>query len=109
MNKLIIKLLVVILLIPTQYKSFAQASNKTKKYHIKKVNENVYIFTEIWKYNSNANSGIVIGDDGVLIINTLMLSSAKDLETEIKKITDKPITYVMNSDSDVFNYHANKF
>jgi glyoxylase-like metal-dependent hydrolase (beta-lactamase superfamily II) len=109
MNKLIIKLLVVILLIPTQYKSFAQSSNKTQKYHIKKVNENVYIFTEIWKYNSNANSGIVIGDDGVLIINTLMLSSAKDLEIEIKKITDKPITYVMNSDSDVFNYHANKY
>lgn len=45
----------------------------------------------------------------MLIINTLTLSSAKALESEIKKITSKPITQVINSDSDTFNYHANKY
>jgi glyoxylase-like metal-dependent hydrolase (beta-lactamase superfamily II) len=93
----------------SQQNTLAQTNSNNQKYHVKKVNKNVYILTEIWKHNSNGNTGIVIGDDGVLLINTLMLNSAKSLETEIKKITDKPIKYVFNSDSDVFNYHANAY
>lgn len=88
---------------------FSQSGIDKEKYAIKKVNEHTYIFTEIWNSSNNANMGFVIGNDGVLLINTLMTNSAKDLESEIKKITDKPIKYVINSDSDVFNYHANKY
>ena len=81
---------------------FAQA-----KYDVKKVNENVYILTQLWEGNANGNLGVVIGKDQVLLINTMMLNSAPLLEQEIRKITDFPITYVINSDSDPFNHHAN--
>lgn len=86
---------------------FAQA--KQAKYDVKKINENVYIFTELWEGNANGNLGVVIGKDQVLLINSMMLNSAPLLEKEIRKITDLPITYVLNSDSDPYNHHANTY
>ncbi|GGK34355.1 hypothetical protein GCM10007962_30980 [Yeosuana aromativorans] len=83
---------------------FAQA-----KYDVKKVNENVYILTQLWQGNANVNLGVVIGKDQVLLINVMMLNSATALEQEIRKITDFPITYVINSDSDPYNHHANAY
>ena len=109
MNTFFVRFLITFLLISTQQNSIAQSKTVLPKYSIKKVNTNVYIFTELWKHDNNGNMGIVIGDNGVLIINTLMLNSAKALESEIKKITKKPIKYVINSDSDLFNYHANNY
>lgn len=79
------------------------------KYDIKKVNDNVYILTELWEGNANGNLGVVIGNDQVLLINSMMLNSAPSLEQEIHKITDLPITYVINSDSDPYNHHANAY
>lgn len=83
---------------------FAQA-----KYDVKRINENVYILTELWEGNANGNLGVVIGNDQVLLINSMMLNSAPSLEKEIQKITDLPITYVVNSDSDPYNHHANTY
>jgi glyoxylase-like metal-dependent hydrolase (beta-lactamase superfamily II) len=45
-----------------------------------------------------ANAGIVIGRDGVLVVDTLV--SAKEGErflTDIRKVTDQPIKYVVNT------------
>lgn len=78
-------------------------------YDVKKVNERVYIFTELWDAPANGNCGIVIGNDQVLLINSMMLGSAPDLEREIQKITDLPIRFVINSDSDTYNHHANTY
>ena len=83
--------ILVALLFLTQQNLSAQIKDNQTKYSIKKVTDHVYIFTEIQEYDNNANMGIVIGDDGVLIINPLMLSSAKSLESDIKKLTNKPI------------------
>jgi len=79
------------------------------EYWVKKVNETTYILTEVWEEDNNGNLGVIIGDDGVLLISTLMMSSAEDLEKEIRKITNKPIKYIINSDHDTYNHHANKY
>ena len=46
------------------------------------------------------NSGIIVGDDSVLIIDSLRVPSfARDLKSDVKKITDKPIKYVVDTHS----------
>ncbi|MCE7990489.1 MAG: hypothetical protein HEP71_00860 [Roseivirga sp.] len=84
--------------------TYAQAT-----YSVKKVSQNVYIFTELWEGANNGNMGVVIGDKDVMLINSMMMNSAPSLEKEIQKITNKPIKYVVNSDSDPYNHHANKY
>nr|WP_297784907.1 hypothetical protein [uncultured Allomuricauda sp.] len=79
------------------------------KYDVKKMNDHVYIFTELWDANANGNCGVLIGDKEVVLINSMMMGSAPDLEREIQKITDLPIGFVINSDSDTYNHHANTY
>lgn len=51
---------------------------------------------------SGSNAGFVIGDDGVLVIDSFFDSEAtKVLIGEIRKLTPKPIRYVVNT-----HYHA---
>jgi hypothetical protein len=35
--------------------------NGQTRYNVKKVNDHVYIFTELWDANANGNFGVVIG------------------------------------------------
>jgi len=67
-----------------------------------KVADNVYSYVGVKNaspLNSfGANAGIVVGSDGVLVIDTLV--SAKEAQrfiADIRKITDKPIKYVVNT------------
>ena len=44
------------------------------------------------------NAGIIVGDDGVLVIDSLRLPSfARDLRADVRKITDKPIRYLVDT------------
>jgi cyclase len=46
------------------------------------------------------NAGIIIGDDGVMLIDSLRVPSfARDLIADVKKLTDKPIRYVVDTHS----------
>jgi cyclase len=57
-----------------------------------------------------ANGGVYIGDDGVLVIDAKMNEeSVKQTLAEIKKVTDKPIKYLVNTHSDGDHVAGNIF
>ncbi len=57
-----------------------------------------------------ANGGIYIGDDSVLVIDAKSTKdSVEQTIEEIKKITDKPIKYLVNTHSDGDHISGNKF
>ena len=46
------------------------------------------------------NAGIIIGDDSVLLIDSLRVPSfARDLIADVKRLTDKPVQYVIDTHS----------
>jgi glyoxylase-like metal-dependent hydrolase (beta-lactamase superfamily II) len=80
-------------------KAFAsQADLEVKKITWTQLSENAYAYTA----EGDPNSGVVIGDDGVLIVYTTATPAmAQDLIAKIRSVTDKPIKYVVLS-----HYHA---
>ena len=57
-----------------------------------------------------ANGGFFIGDNEVLVIDTKMTKESVDQTiAEIQKITDKPITYLVNTHSDGDHIAGNQF
>lgn len=90
------KLLLLLSVIPILL--FAQAASAD----LTKLADNVYSYVGVKDASPArsfaANAGIVIGRDGVLVVDTLI--SAKEGErllADIRKVTDKPIRYVVNT------------
>ena len=80
-------------------KAFAsQADLADKKVTFAKLSESAYAYTA----EGDPNSGVVVGDDGVLVIDTQATPGmAKDVLRHIRTVTDKPVKYVVLS-----HYHA---
>ncbi|HEY2608670.1 MAG TPA: MBL fold metallo-hydrolase, partial [Paraburkholderia sp.] len=80
-------------------KAFAsQADLEVKQVTWTKLSDNAYAYTA----EGDPNSGVIIGDDGVLIVDTTATPAmAQDLIAKIRSVTDKPIKYVVLS-----HYHA---
>jgi glyoxylase-like metal-dependent hydrolase (beta-lactamase superfamily II) len=80
-------------------KAFAsQADLEEKKITFTQLSDNAWAYTA----EGDPNSGVVIGDDGVLIVDTTATPAmAQDLIARIRTVTDKPIKYVVLS-----HYHA---
>lgn len=80
-------------------KAFAsQADLVEKKTEFVKLAEGAYCLTA----EGDPNSGVVIGDDGVMIIDARATPvMAKELVRHIRTVTDKPIKYVV-----LTHYHA---
>jgi glyoxylase-like metal-dependent hydrolase (beta-lactamase superfamily II) len=80
-------------------KTFAsKADLADKKITFTKLADCAYAYTA----EGDPNSGVVIGDDGVMVIDTTATPiMAQDLIRRIREVTDKPIKYVVLS-----HYHA---
>lgn len=67
-----------------------------------KIADNVYSYVDV-KNSSPSNSfgtnaGIIIGKDGIVVIDTLVSSKeAKRFIKDIRAVSDKPIKYVVNT------------
>ena len=69
---------------------------------LKRISEHVYAYVD--RQNARpvdsfgANAGLVVGRDAALVIDTLISAKAADRFIEdIKKVTDKPVKYVVNT------------
>src|SRR5258705_9601705 len=80
-------------------KAFAsQADLQEKKVSFTKLSDNAYAYTA----EGDPNTGIVIGDDAVMVIDTQATPvMAQDVIRRIREVTAKPIRYVTLS-----HYHA---
>ena len=80
-------------------KTFAsQADLEVKKVSFTKLSDHAYAYTA----EGDPNTGIVIGDDAVMVIDTQATPvMAQDVIRHIRTVTDKPIQYVVLS-----HYHA---
>jgi glyoxylase-like metal-dependent hydrolase (beta-lactamase superfamily II) len=71
---------------------------------LKKIAENVYAYVDT-KHASprngfGANAGIIVGKDGILVVDTLISAKMADkFLKDIRTISDKPIRYVVNTHS----------
>ena len=80
-------------------KTFASAADlDEKKVSFEKLSDHAYAYTA----EGDPNTGIVIGDDAVMVIDTQATPvMAQDVIRRIREVTDKPIKYVCLS-----HYHA---
>jgi glyoxylase-like metal-dependent hydrolase (beta-lactamase superfamily II) len=80
-------------------KTFAsQADLEVKRVSFDKLSDHAYAYTA----EGDPNTGIVIGDDAVMVIDTQATPvMAQDVIRRIREVTDKPIKYVLLS-----HYHA---
>jgi len=69
---------------------------------LKQVGPGVYAAIDGPQHKAGSNAGFVIGDDGVLVVDSFFnLDAARALVSEIHRLTPKPIRYVVNT-----HYHV---
>jgi cyclase len=65
---------------------------------LKQVGPGVYAAIDGPEHKAGSNAGFVIGDDGVLVVDSFFnLAAARALVAEIHRLTPKPIRYVVNT------------
>src|ERR1700730_17851613 len=78
-------------------------------FDIKPVADGVYAAIAKPAYKVNCNAAIILLDDAVLVVDTHSKpSAARALIEQIKKLTDKPVKYVVNTHFHWDHYQANE-
>lgn len=102
---LAIDLLVVLLVFFSASWGLAQ-QREARPVEFQPVGDNLYVING----GSGANGGCYIGDEGVLVIDAKQdLASMNQVFAEIKKLTNKPILFLVNTHSDGDHISGNKF
>ena len=74
--------------------SFADGPDFT----VKKIGDGVYAAVSPDRSKSGSNAGFVVGSNGVLVVDTFVdVAPARDLLAEIRKVTNLPIRFVVNT------------
>ncbi len=82
----------------TETKFASQGDLEAKKVSFEQLSDNAWAYTA----EGDPNTGIVIGDDAVMIIDaTATPVMAQEVIRHVRKVTDKPIRYVT-----LTHYHA---
>lgn len=85
--------------------SYAQ-QNERAPVSLKKISESLYEIVG----GRGANGGLYIGEDGLLLVDTKMDEiSVRETIQEIRKITDKPVRYIVNTHSDGDHVNGNRY
>jgi len=80
----------------------AAAQGSPLPFTLKQIAPGVYAAIDGPEHKAGSNAGFIIGDDGVLVVDALFtLDAARALVAEIRRLTPKPIRYVVNT-----HYHA---
>src|SRR3954454_21698278 len=67
---------------------------------LKQIGPGVYAAIDGPEHKAGSNAGFVIGDDGVLVVDSFFnVDAARALVAEIRRLTPKPIRYVVNTHS----------
>jgi cyclase len=75
-----------------------QSAAPSLPFTLKPLGNNVYAAIAVPKSNAGSNSGFIIGDDGVLVVDTFVTADAsKQLLAEIQKLTKLPVKFVVNT------------
>jgi len=70
----------------------------TADFTIKKIGDGVYAAISPDRSKAGSNAGFIIGGNGVAVVDTFVgVEPAKELLAEIRKITNLPIRYVINT------------
>ena len=78
-------------------------------FDIKPVADGVYAAIAKPAYKVNCNAAVILLDDGVLVVDTHSKpSAARGLIEQIKKLTDKPVKYVVNTHFHWDHYQGNQ-
>jgi glyoxylase-like metal-dependent hydrolase (beta-lactamase superfamily II) len=84
------KQLIILLLVSFSFYSFSQEKEVTIA--SVKLTEQIYLLT-----GQGGNIGLFIGDDGVFMIDNQFAALTPKILAEIKKITNKPVSYLVNT------------
>ena len=104
MTKNIKSILIIVLLLLVSVSLGRQRDSQPVEF--KKISDNLY---EILG-GSGARGGVYTGDNGVLLIDSKMNeNSVNQVIEEIRKLTDKPIKYVVNTHSDGDHIAGNRY
>ncbi|QSX37942.1 MBL fold metallo-hydrolase [Shewanella sedimentimangrovi] len=78
------------------------------QFEVNRLSDNLYVVGQDYG-SSKINFGVLVDDKGVILISSMMANYAPTIEKVVHNLSDKPIKYVLNPDSDPFHHDANGY